>query len=288
MVLIVLLFILESVNSYVTYNEFNLLEEYFVPKRFWLYWEGPLQNLTKFCFHQLKNNVLNYEIVLLDNNTVRSYINSSDFPSILYNLPQANQGDYYRFNILSQFGGIWIDASTYVKNDSVIDGLLKEMYEKKAELLAFNFMFHPMNNIELGVILCPVNSEFIKKVCYIYVYGLKTERGDLMKKMINEGMVLNATYQYNINNNTGKTHYSYYYFSYYCVQYVLQIQYKSVANIIIKKAEEWSYKLQTDYKWNREIMSEKLNEVNGLDEYKIIKFNGGNRKYLKIPFDEII
>lgn len=108
-------------------------------------------------------------------------------------------------------------STSYVKNDNVIDELINEMNERKADLLPFNYYHHPKNNIELGVIFCHLDSEFIKRVCDIYVYGLNTGRRDLMKKMMRKGLIINATHHYSINNVTGKPHCHYYFFSYYCV-----------------------------------------------------------------------
>lgn len=268
-------------------STYNLLfpDEYIVPKRIWLYWEGSFDDMLKFCFHGLKQNINNYEIILLNTNTVRCYVNSREIPSNIKTLSLANQADYYRFQLLTQYGGIWMDASCYVKNDEVLDELIDEMNEKKAELLAFNFKYHPQNNIEIGILFSPRDSEFLKKVFYYYVLGLKKDRLIIMKKMMKEGMILNSTKQYRYNKTTSEKFYDTYFYANYCVQYVLQILNKGSSNIIIKRAEDWSFKFQKDNYWNGNSMKKKLLEDNGLDEYKLIKFTGKNRKLMKLIYN---
>lgn len=282
----ILFLIFLSFCNYKENNNFKLVsDEYNVPNIIWLFWEGPLNNLTKSSLHHLKQNIYKYKIIYLNTNTIKCYYNSSDIPDILHTLPFPNQGDYFRFNLLREYGGIWMDASTYVKNDEVFDELIKEMNEKKPDMLAFNFYYYPQNNIELGVILSPMNSEFINKVLNIYVYGLRTGREELMKRMINEGMILNSPHQYRIDKDTGKPFYSIYFFSYYCVQYILQIEYKGIANILLKRAEDWSYKFQWDCAWEFECMNKNWNDKEVFDKYKIIKYTGGDRRGLKVYFD---
>lgn len=280
----ILLILIGFFSSLVFNNTFIFSDEYIVPKRVWMYWEGQFDDMVKFCLHSIKQNLTNYEIILLNNNTIRCYLNSTDIPPVLYTLKQANQGDFNRFQLLSQYGGIWMDASSYVKNDEVFDGLIEEMNEKKADMLAFNFIYEPLNNIELGIILSSWKSEFIKKVNDIYVYGMKTGRKPLMKKMMDEGMFLKASNQYTIDETTGEPFRNPYFYSYYCVQYVLQILYKYSANIIVKRAEDWSFKFQGDHGWNGESMKKKLLEKNGLENYKLIKFTGENRYNMNFKY----
>lgn len=154
---------------------------------------------------------------------------------------------------------------------------------KKADLLAFNYKFYPQNNLELGEVFCPTNSEFIKIFLDIYVYGLKIGRLKVMKRMIKEGMILNKPRHYFIDS-FWRSCYCTYFLSYYYVQYVLQIHYKNETNTILKRAEDYIFKLQRECKWNYDLINKKLEEENGLDEYRIVKFTGRNRKHLSVYF----
>lgn len=68
---------------------------------------------------------------------------------------------------------------------------------------------------------------------------------------------------------------------------MFQLQYKNEANIIIKRAEDWSYKFQEDCKWDGQLLNEKFHEEIGLDEYKIIKYTRFNRRDIEVSFNEI-
>lgn len=261
---------------------------YTVPKIVWLYWEGNMTGILKYLLHHLKQNLEDYKIIFLNRNTIRDYFNTNEIAQNLDSYPRAVEADYYRFLLLAQYGGIWLDASSYVKNGSVFDELLNEMYEKKAELLAFNYAYHPLNNIEISMLFCPKKSNFMNQVLYLFDFGLKNGRLELMKKMIKEGLVLNAPHQYKKDDGQGKEFFGEYYFASYCIQYVLQIYNKGSANIIIKKAEEWSFKYQEDCKWKGRLMNKKWNERNFLNEYNLIKFTGSNRAAIKESYDDVI
>lgn len=45
------------------------------------------------------------------------------------------------------------------------------MYEKKLDLLAFNYKYHSQNDIEIGVLSYPKNSEFMNKVTKLHDLG---------------------------------------------------------------------------------------------------------------------
>lgn len=106
--LIIILIFMELIFLTVNNNEFISNENYVVPKRLWLFWEGILGDLPKFCIHKLKQNLTNYKIILVNYYTIRNYFNSTDIPPVLLTLPLPNQADYFRFQLLSQYGGIYI------------------------------------------------------------------------------------------------------------------------------------------------------------------------------------
>lgn len=244
--------------------------------------------MVKCLLHNLKQVLIHYQIVLLNQMTVRNYINSTLINDNFNKLPLPNQSDFFRFHILCEYGGVYFDSSSYLKDEKLIDEWRNEMILKKSDFLGFNFKYEPTNNIELGIILAPKGSKFLDTVKKEYDDGL--EKGSLqkIKDYLSKGLVINVPYQYRSGKDDEEPFISTFFFSYFCVQWVYQKIYNYNANIIVKKAEEWTYKLHEDNQWNRKRMMKIWNK--GLDNsgYEIIKFTKGDRKRMKIACDVII
>lgn len=128
---------------------------YLLENLVWIFWDGHISNSNRFFLHDLKIKLNSYNIIYICNTTVFNYVNINEFPSNITSLPTANQVDYYKFYILYRYGGIWLDASTYLYNESFINNFVERMKKKKALLGAFNLDYHPNYNIEAGFIISP-------------------------------------------------------------------------------------------------------------------------------------
>ena len=89
-------------------NEQNLI----IPKIIWLYWEGELPLFVEKCVENIKNKNPTYEVNFLTPQTVHNFCNIND--SHLKNATPQQKADLIRFDLIYQFGGIWLDASTIV------------------------------------------------------------------------------------------------------------------------------------------------------------------------------
>ena len=97
---------------------------------FVLWWQG-LENapeLIKICINSIKKNAGNHQVIILDENNISDWL---DIPEVLRKKVEngkiglANFSDYIRSSLLYQYGGIWLDSTTYL-NDSIdkcINGL---------------------------------------------------------------------------------------------------------------------------------------------------------------------
>ena len=96
-----------------------------IPKKIWMYWEGPLAGFVEKCVEQVKKTNPDYEVHFLTPDTVKSFcdIDFSRFPKAT---PQQ-KADLLRFELIYQYGGIWLDASTIVyENLDWIQALVKK------------------------------------------------------------------------------------------------------------------------------------------------------------------
>lgn len=95
----------------------------------WVFWgqgEGNMPLLVKACYRQLKHYNNNVQLVTIDN--VKDYI---ELPRIIYekahlgNISWANFSDIVRNTLLAKYGGLWIDATVWVKGEIPLNNLSK-------------------------------------------------------------------------------------------------------------------------------------------------------------------
>lgn len=90
------------------------------PKKIWLFWQQGYETapeLVKKCKDSVLKYNSNLEVVVLDNSTVRNYISIPSFIDEKHDkgiIPNAHFADYIRISLLAKYGGIWIDATTYL------------------------------------------------------------------------------------------------------------------------------------------------------------------------------
>ncbi|WP_202740848.1 glycosyltransferase family 32 protein [Acinetobacter sp. 'aerobic (ED)'] len=83
-----------------------------IPKKIWMYWEGPLAGFVEKCVEQVKKTNPDYEVHFLTPDTVKNFCDI-DFGRFPKATPQQ-KADLLRFELIYQYGGIWLDASTIV------------------------------------------------------------------------------------------------------------------------------------------------------------------------------
>ena len=78
-------------------------------KILWSYWDGPDNNLNKRCLNSWKRFLPEWDIRLLNNNTLEKYHILK--PSTYNQLISTTKSDVIRLNLLYKYGGVWLDAS---------------------------------------------------------------------------------------------------------------------------------------------------------------------------------
>lgn len=104
-----------------------------IPKIVWIYWNGLDSETVDICLNTIKSKLKGYEINVLNDNNLKNYL--ENLPKRRDDFPIANYSDLIRLALLKQYGGVWIDASTYVTDDFDWLELLQENH--KAELIGF-------------------------------------------------------------------------------------------------------------------------------------------------------
>lgn len=275
----------KNYNYYFNYidNDSNDTDKntYIIPKIIWLFWEGKMENMTRYMLHQIKRINKDYSLIFLNKYTVRNYINSSSINNNITSLSMAPQSDYYRLCLLFYYGGIWLDSNTFIRDEEYFNNNLKEMEERKAYLLAYNYVHHPMNNIEISALFASRHSDFIRRVLKEWIYGMFIGRERYMKDVINKGLIIKSQKQYNPKGVNNEPFFNSYFFTSYCVQSVLQFQYHENANIILKKSEDWQFKFKLDCNNNIRIMNDIWNNETSLKNYPIITITHRVRRKMR-------
>lgn len=87
----------------------------------WVYWElingatAPPPYIS-LCMDIMKKNVKNtFNVIFLNEKTIFNYL--SDLRKDINTLPIALKTDYIRVRLLTQYGGLWVDADTIIMTD---------------------------------------------------------------------------------------------------------------------------------------------------------------------------
>jgi hypothetical protein len=87
-----------------------------VPKRLWMLWyqgipSAPL--IVKKCIDTWTQLNPTWDIIVLDSNNLREYVSLEMPERIKKHLSLAHQSDLVRLALLTNYGGVWADATTY-------------------------------------------------------------------------------------------------------------------------------------------------------------------------------
>lgn len=90
------------------------------PNKIWFYWSEGLENAPKIvhiCLKSIKQYIPDMDIVFLDKNNVKKYINLPEHVLKKYKkgiICEAHFSDIVRVNLLNEYGGLWIDSTVYL------------------------------------------------------------------------------------------------------------------------------------------------------------------------------
>lgn len=98
-----------------------------VPKQIWICWFQGMENapdLVKSCYKSVKREFPEYKITVLTAKSIQQYVTIPE--EILYKwnkgiINNANFSDVLRVEILSKYGGIWLDATVYCTGNTIKD-----------------------------------------------------------------------------------------------------------------------------------------------------------------------
>jgi Capsular polysaccharide synthesis protein len=138
-----------------------------IPKIIWTYWhELPQPNLVTLCQQNWQRYAPDHEVRVLHKNTILEWIPSHNIPHFFSELPAYRQADWIRLQLLSLYGGIWIDASIILTQD--LNWVHDIQQQEKSEYVGFYInlytRFHQQPIVENWFMAAVVGSGFIREL----------------------------------------------------------------------------------------------------------------------------
>lgn len=243
---------------------------------------------VRYLLHNFKEKIKDFTLIFITNTTINLYLDPLTIPSQLKQFPRANKADFYRMQLLYQYGGLWMDSTTYLKNDSLVEECYHDLMEAKADLLAYNSWWHPAYHIELCFMMAPRGSPLLEKVLNEFKVMVSTGAAAYMENNIKGGIIIKSPIVYTPPTKTAPAHYDTYFAPYVCMQTVVQRVYNGNPNAVLRKSEDELYKLQDSCKWDSRCIAKEWMTNPEIQEYPIVKFHSGSRGRVVFPAVEII
>jgi hypothetical protein len=99
------------------FNGIEYSDDFSVDKKIWIYWDKGIEaapDVVKVALVSWATTNPDFEVVFLDEEKIQNYF---DFKSLFYNLTidvgVAGKSDLIRAYLLSRFGGVWVDSTTF-------------------------------------------------------------------------------------------------------------------------------------------------------------------------------
>jgi len=195
-----------------------------IPNKLWCYWhDEKLPEIIKICTDSWKKYNPNYEIVILNNKLLKTYLPDIDFESMRRAKDSpARFSDFVRLCILDKYGGIWIDASSVCNQSfSWVNAIQNNT---KCECVCYYIVFNKDDTdiikdspvIESWFIACTKGSKFIHdwkneflrinnfQNVELYLEDIKKNGTDISKVNIQEYLAIHCSAQVILQKNVGK------------------------------------------------------------------------------------
>ena len=227
-----------------------------------------------------------WDIRFLNKNTIRTYIDPTEYPAGLTDLKIPHQSDWYRLYLLSNYGGCWMDASIILNDPDALDDIWARSTERRADITVFgtrsyneedgniyNKFSHPSGlDIPLVIdnwfIMAPLHSQIAAK--WFDEFNSAVEQGLLVYKRacIEEEVDISSIY-FKDEDDTYLT-------MHICIQKIMQKDMEDLPPILVLNSHESMFKLHEECKWEKQCIEEAiLNEES--HDLPYIKLMSSNR-----------
>ena len=249
-------------------------KDYVIPKKIWTYWDKKeIPEFVKNCIDTWKKHNSEFEIIIVNNNNLKSYLPELDIQNLKHVSNPAHLSDIIRIHIISKYGGIWSDASNLCLKS--YEYVIEKQKQKNLDFVGFyidgtttdNMKDYPV--IENWFFAAPPNSPMINdwkdKLMESQKYEKKQDYLDYLQK--------NTDFQ-KIDPD--------YLWMHCALQNILQNN-KDKYKFEVEKAEEGPFKYLENNKWDVEKALDEIIDCNKKNSHceilktPFIKFRGWER-----------
>jgi Capsular polysaccharide synthesis protein len=137
-----------------------------IPKIIWTYWAEENQpKLVEKCINSWKIHNPDYEIRVLNKNSVSLWLPELKLNELKHNDKPARESDFVRLSILSEYGGVWADASMGMTKS--LNFIRDIQHEKECEFIGYYLEGFTSRTeypvIESWFFACVPGSNFVKQ-----------------------------------------------------------------------------------------------------------------------------
>jgi len=271
--IIIIIFIIKLLKS--NYNLHFENNTYTLPKIVWSYWNVDTFDKIPLSVKQIlidrnkKMESKGWKVNIINNVNIDDYIKKEDYPDNYYLLSVQAQSDWIRLKLLNQYGGLWLDASIIINDINFLENIYNQSLINKSELIGYYLDGRTSNNdpqtfIESWFIMAPLKSNIIKKWLQEFEYAINISFDEYLNNVRETGY-----------ENWGIFEFGTYLMIHLCLQIVLQKM--KNPNILLFKAENDMFKIQSECKWDIECIHNKLLKDKTTKDIPFIKLRGGDR-----------
>ena len=268
-----LLFVKTIRNSECVDDTENISPFFNYPYHIWTFWTGYQPPTVQFMLRNLSkvfSSPWKFSFLTLDN--VSSYLNVTEFIPEFKVMSSQFQSDYLRLKLVESYGGWWIDASTIIKNVSILTDWMAEMWRHSATFFGFCQKQCPLGLIETGVFYAPQGSVVVK------AWRIEFER-------LNQQGALNYIYSTYRSGITFRPRVfdpypfvSDYFSIFVAMQVALQRRLGRHCGVLIKRAESYIFELVSSCHRKVPCMQQMIQREFYNPQYSITKVTGKQRR----------
>ena len=213
---------------------------YNLPKIIWMYWDTPdvpllIQQIHTYNIPNLKG----WDIRFLNKTLLPNFIDDYEYPKHYNTLKPQHQADWIRLNLLSKYGGVWMDASILVNDPDALNRLHRQSLERHSHMTGFSFQNtkpHCTSNRNLSLyvenwfIMAPTNSIIIREWFKEYHEAVTIGFLAYKRRLTAENIDLHLVWDSHVDTDVYLTQHA-------CLQYILQKKLSTIPPMIINPAE---------------------------------------------------
>jgi hypothetical protein len=276
---------LKKINEY--YENSNN-GEYILPRVIYGYWDNLDGNdiIQAHINTWYRNIAPGWKVELITKKNVHEYVDS-DFLEKFKDIDAVRFSDFLRVYLLSKNGGVWMDAGTIMIDGNFLEKYRKEMIEKKADILIYEFSDHSKPDqpyLENWFLMAPKNSLFIND---LYREFTKSHNMGYLKYK-NEILAPKISFENSMGDGP-----STYHMQHGIIHYLLKENNNKNNNnnkyiMIIKDANESMFKAQKINNWESDNLIRYIIDNDDWSDYYAIKLVNFNRKPIENYKEEFI